>query len=125
MKQLFIIIAIAFLCGCKSKDGCSTKYTDCANNAVPQDLAVFCAVDSPTNSEQVEIINASCKTLHTNDYTLGDDNDQDAYKLPNIKLKPGEHKIYSNADLPFQINDNGETIYLKHKGKIISTLHLQ
>ncbi len=120
MRYLIIFIALIDL-GCKSKDGCDVVYTDACNNALAKDLGIVGSFNSTATGKYIEIINASCKDLSTKNYTLGNNSNQDVYKLPIVTLKSGERKRFTQADLNFDISDKNDIFYLKYKGKTIDT----
>ena len=70
---------------------------------------------SPTDSEQVTLINESNYNSDISDWTIGDKNNPVAYKIPQgTILAPNEIKKFSQNQLGFQIDDSNEKIYLKN-----------
>lgn len=90
---------------------------------VPKTVYISEVITHPTNSEQIKIKNNSFCVRDISSWTLGDENDQDAYSIPeNTLLEIGEEIIFTRTTLGFQINNRGETLYLKNDtGNLIHT----
>jgi len=71
-------------------------------------------VASPTSNESVTLINLTNANVSLAGWTIGDLNDPEAYTIPGgVVLNIGESLTFNANTMGFQINDSGETIYLK------------
>ncbi|MDC7235442.1 MAG: lamin tail domain-containing protein, partial [Spirochaetales bacterium] len=81
------------------------------------DVRISSVTATPTESESVSITNHSFWSVDLTLWTLGDINNQEHYNIPiDSFIGAGETITYINTQLPFVINDTGETIYLKNNG---------
>lgn len=115
MKKIILIPSlIILLIGCK-------KDTD--TQSEPTIVYIYSAVASPTASESVTIKNNSGVQKDLHNWKLGDSNNSNAYNIPSgVILNQGETYTLYASTLNFQINDSGETLYLKDTGgSIIDT----
>jgi Lamin Tail Domain len=89
----------------------------------PSTVYILSVIASPTTQESITIKNNSGATKDLSNWKLGDENNPNAYNIPNgTSLLNGETKTFPNTTIGFAINDSGETIYLKDSsGNIIDT----
>lgn len=117
MKLTFLnILAIIALLGT------SCKKDDKKNNE-PSSVYIYSAVASPTSSESVTIKNNSGATVNLTAWTIGDLNNPNAYSIPSgTTIGQGNKMTFNASTMGFQINDSGETLYLKNSsGGIVDT----
>lgn len=75
---------------------------------------IYSVTKSPTDSEQVTIKNCDIKNVDLSNWTIGDKNNPNAYKISQgTILLPKELMKFTHNQLGFQIDDAGEIIYLK------------
>ena len=78
------------------------------------DVRIVSVTASPTDAEQVTIKNYSSWSVDVSDWTIGDLNNSTAYGIPsNTVLAPGELRQFVRTQLGFQVNNSGETVFLK------------
>ncbi len=71
-------------------------------------------VSTPTDSESITLKNNSSSYVNISGWTLGDKNEPNAYNIPmDTILEAMGKKTFPRSTLGFQINDSGETIYLR------------
>lgn len=89
----------------------------------PASVYILSAVATPTSSESVTIKNNSGAAVDLSGWTIGDLNNQNAYSIPNgTNLAHGSTSVFNASTMGFQINDSGETIYLKNSsGSVVDT----
>ncbi len=103
-----LLLVLVYACS-KDEDVVSNPSSE------PQKVFIYSVVSTPTDSESITIKNNSGSTQDLSGWTLGDKNDPTAYNIPNgTVLSNGSTKHFSRTTLGFQINDSGETIYLKN-----------
>ncbi len=116
---LLVVVAVLLAMGCEPIE------TDPGTDPwiEPDHVYIFSATATPTDSEQITLKNPTATTVDLTGWTLGDLNDPTAYNIPNgTLLTSGETKTYIRTTLGFQINDSGETLYLKNSsGTTIDT----
>jgi hypothetical protein len=96
----------------------------CAKEEVePKSVFVYSTLATPTSSESVTLKNNAGSSVDLSGWTLGDKNDPNAYSIPNgTTLTQGNTITFNASTMGFQINDSGETIYLKNStGALIDT----
>lgn len=103
-----------FLAGCNKDENYSTE---------PSSVYIFSATSSPTASESVTIKNNSGSSQDLSGWTIGDENNPNAYSIPSgTTLNQGATQVFNASTMGFQINDSGETIYLKNSsGGLVDT----
>lgn len=113
MKHLmiFAIMAILVLNTCKKDE------------IEPSSVYIYSVVATPTNSESVTLKNNSGTSVDLSGWTIGDLNNPNAYSIPNgTNLSQGNSTTFNASTMGFQINDSGETIYLKNNlGSVVDT----
>jgi endonuclease G len=78
-------------------------------------------IASPTDQEQVGIINTSDDPVDLSGFTLGDVNNPTAMVFPDgFYLAGNEKVIIPHEQLLFQINNTGETLYLKNGEDVLA-----
>lgn len=78
-------------------------------------LIIQSVTTTPTSSERVTLKNYSDQDIDISGWTIGDLNDPTAYTIPQgTVIYSGLSKTFDHSQLGFQINDTGETIYLKN-----------
>jgi len=89
----------------------------------PTTLFIQSVTATPTSSENVVIKNNSGNSQDMTAWIIGDKNNPNAYVVPSGNMVNNGTTIQFNASLMgFQINDSGETIYLKNAaGTVIDT----
>jgi hypothetical protein len=101
-----------------------TISTSCKKEDVePTSVYIYSAVATPTNSESVTLKNNSGTNVDLSGWTIGDANNPNAYSIPNgNSLSQGNTITFNASTMGFQINDSGETIYLKNlSGSLVDT----
>ena len=72
--------------------------------------------------ESVTLKNNSVVLQDLSGWFIGDANNPNAYTIPAGTIAQGEMLTFEAATMGFQINDSGETLYLKDSGgQLIST----
>tara|TARA_B100000963_G_scaffold348436_1_gene356004 strand:- start:644 stop:994 length:351 start_codon:yes stop_codon:yes gene_type:complete len=105
MNTLKSIIVIALI----------TLSYSCTKEEEPTTVYIQSAVSTPTENEKVRIKNNSGEDTNIGGWTIGDKNNPTAYNIPsNTTISQGEILIFYASTMGFQINDSGETIYLKN-----------
>jgi hypothetical protein len=120
-KKLLLVIVILFtFLSCKKtdpepgQDNTNTNTNNNNNNNEPVIVYIYSATSTPTLSESITLKNNSGTTVDISTWTLGDLNNPVAYNMPaSTILNDGDFKTFSHTTLGFQINDSGETLYLK------------
>lgn len=106
----FLLIAIGSLLGLGSVLISCEK-----SDSAPLSVYIQSATASPTNSEQVVLKNNSGSTQNLSGWIIGDLNNPNAYSIPaSNTIADGATLVFSASTMGFQINDSGETIYLKN-----------
>jgi hypothetical protein len=101
---LLVMVTAAWTVGCEL----------IGTEAEPDHVYIYSVTASPTDSEQITLKNPTDASVDLTDWTLGDLNNPTAYIIPNgTIISAGGSKTYPRTTLGFQINDSGETIYLK------------
>jgi hypothetical protein len=97
--------------------------TGCPTELQHTNVYIYWVTASPTIEEQVTLRNAAESAADISSWRLGDLNDPWAYKVPTgTFIGPGETLTFPGTTLGFQINDQGETIYLRDDtGSVIDT----
>lgn len=115
-KILRIPVFLTLLISACSKD----DDTD-PGSADPTSVFIYSVVATPTDQESITVKNNSGSTADLSGWSLGDNNDPDAYNIPSgTILSQGSSHTFPRSTLGFQINDSGETLYLKNSsGSII------
>ena len=87
----------------------------CQKENEPTSVYIRSVVATPTQSERVTLKNNSGEDVNLNGWIIGDKNNPNAYSIPNGNTIPqgGSLDFYAST-MGFQINDSGETIYLKN-----------
>lgn len=98
-------------------------WTDVPDSSVPDTVYIHSAIASPTDSEEITIKNNMGVSMDISQWTLGDLNEPAAYSIPvSTTILVDEEITYDHTTLGFQINNSGETLYLKDEtGQIIDT----
>jgi hypothetical protein len=113
--SLFIIILLA---GCSKPtepktDPTATPVPAPTATPVPSKVYFYNVTASPTDAEQITLINNSGVTKDLSNWKLGDLNDPRAYNIPSgTTLTQGQTHSFSHTTLGFQINDSAEVLYL-------------
>lgn len=85
----------------------------------PAKVYISQVIATPTESESITLKNNSGGDVDISGWTLGDQNDPVAYKIPvGTILVNGQSKTFSRSTLGFAINDSGEFIYLKNSSGV-------
>ena len=109
-KYLLVILFLIIGLGCKK------AFKE------PSTIYFYSVVASPTNSESVTLKNNSGVLQDLSGWIIGDANNPNAYTIPAGTISQGEILTFAAATMGFQINDSGETLYLKDSGgQLIST----
>lgn len=119
MKHILILSAFSLVLinfSCKKEEAEPTTNE-------PSSVYIYSVVATPTNSESVTIKNNSGATADLTGWTVGDSNNPNVYTIPNgTSLSQGASTTFNASAMGFQINDSGETIYLKNSsGSTIDT----
>jgi hypothetical protein len=120
-RQNIIWVCIVFLIIGFFIVSCQTESGDvCDQKSGP---AIYSVTASPTEDEQVTLINCGDSQADISNWTLGDLNNPNTYDIPSgTILGPMEKKTFPHTTLNFQIDDSGEVIYLKDSmGNTIDT----
>ncbi len=80
--------------------------------STPDHIYVSEVVTAPTTSESVTLYNPTNTAIQLSGWTLGDKNNQRAYRFPKTTIFPTSHLIIPHSSLTFQINNRDEIIYL-------------
>lgn len=117
MKRLAFVVFIAMTIlssSCKKKEN---------EQKEPSTVYIQSAVASPTSSESVTIKNNTGATVDLSGWTIGDSNNPNAYSIPSgNSLGQGNTTTINASTMGFQINDTGETLYLKNgSGSVVDT----
>ena len=89
----------------------------------PSSVYISSAVSTPTSSESVTLKNNSGDLVDLTGWIIGDLNNPNAYSIPNgVSISQGNTMTFNASTMGFQINDSGETLYLKNSlGVVIDT----
>ena len=84
---------------------------------------IYSVTATPTSQEQITLMNDSTTDTDISGWTLGDLNDPWAYNTPSgTIISAGDTRSFPGSTLGFQINDEGEKIYLRDEsGDIVDT----
>ena len=101
----------------------SILYSCSKEEPEPNIIYIQSVTATPTNSENVVIKNNSGSSQDMTGWVIGDKNNQSAYSIPSGNIINNGSSLQFNAStMGFQINDSGETIYLKNvSGTVIDT----
>ena len=111
MRYLLLLLLSFVLLGCKKEEPSSTE---------PIGVYIYLVTASPTSSESVVIRNNSGSQQDLANWKIGDSNDPNAYNIPSGNLlNQGTSVTFNASNMGFQINDSGETIYLKDPSGIV------
>lgn len=119
-STLLLSLSILLVTSCKKDDySSSNDYTE------PSKVYISSVIASPTSSESVTIKNNSGNNKDISGWTIGDNNNPNAYMISsNTVLSHGSYLTLSATSMGFQINNSGETIYLKNEsGNLVDTWH--
>lgn len=115
MKRILFSIMILVLCSCSKEEEVQPESN---SNAAPSTSAIVyisSAVATPTLSESITLTNNTGSSADISGWTLGDINNPTAYNIPaNTIMSIGGSLTFDHTTLGFQINDNGEILYLKN-----------
>ena len=115
LRLLMILLSTSLL-------GTACKKEDKDKNEAST-VYIYSAVASPTSSESVTIKNNSGATVNLAGWTIGDSNNPNAYSIPSgTIIGQGNTMTFNASTMGFQINDSGETLYLKNNsGSTVDT----
>jgi hypothetical protein len=123
MKALFGCLMVCGLAGaCSKSKGCTHEfainYDSTAEkddgSCIYYDIYIYSAVASPTASESVNLKSYASADTDLSGWTIGDLNDPEAYSISSgTILSAGGALTLSASVMGFEIDDSGETIYLK------------
>lgn len=88
-------------------------------NKDPKTIRIYFVTTKPTEDEQITLKNYADNSVDISNWTLGDINNPTAYTIPQgMVLAPEEYIKFTHTQLGFQIDDEGEIIYLKNTNGI-------
>ncbi len=119
MKNVILfVITLVFMVGCNKDENDPNT-----NTSEPISVYINSVTASPTASESVTIKNNSGSSQDLSGWKIGDENNPNAYNIPNgTTLNQGAMHTFNASTMGFQINDSGETIYLKNaSGGLVDT----
>lgn len=138
--SLCYVLLLLAIVSCKKEEGCtdvdalnqdinaqkddgSCEYDPNAIYNEPNAVYIYSVVSTPTTSERVTIKNNSGSTVDLQGWSIGDLNNPYAYTIPSGNvLNNGGAFYFMASTMGFQINDSGETIYLKNaSGSTVDT----
>lgn len=130
--SLCYVLLLLAIVSCKKKgciDELATNYNEEAQKDdgsceyEPNAVYIYSVVSTPTTSEQVTIKNNSGSAVDLQGWSIGDLNNPSAYTIPSGNLlNNGDAFYFMASTMGFQINDSGETIYLKNaSGSTVDT----
>ncbi|MBN2089129.1 lamin tail domain-containing protein [candidate division KSB1 bacterium] len=78
------------------------------------DVRIYSVITTPTEKEEIKLINNSTTNIEISGWSIGDKNDPFAYKIPEQTIiNNNEIVTFSRNMLGFQIDDSQEIIFLK------------
>lgn len=105
LTYLFTLLVLALFFSCQ-KDEPNTVY-------------IRSVIATPTTSERVILKNNSGADVDLSGWIIGDKNNPNAYTVPNGNtISDGGELSFWASTMGFQINDSGETIYLKNSSGV-------
>jgi hypothetical protein len=111
---LILLAVISLVTSCKKEEPESTE---------PNQVFILAVTATPTASESVTLKNNTGAAIDISGWIIGDLNNPSAYNIPNGNtLNQGASVTFNASTMGFQINDSGETIYLKNSsGGLVDT----
>jgi hypothetical protein len=103
------LVAVSGLCGCSE-----SSYSSPALATEPAKVYFMSVTATPLANESIMIRNNSGDGVDVSGWTLGDAKTPSAYAIPaGTVIEQGGTRTYPHYVLGFQIDDSGETLYLK------------